>query len=84
MHRKNRYLASLSLVATLSIPAVFVACSSPQPTTVTVNENHHWDDHENSAWHRFLAEKNRPDHEYAKSEKNEQDEYWGWRHSHPD
>jgi hypothetical protein len=93
MHRPNRYSASLFLAATLAISAAVVACSTapaPAPaqaptTNVTVNENeHHWDDHENQAWHRFLAENHRPEHEYVKSEKTEQSEYWNWRHSHPD
>jgi len=83
MHHPNRYKASLFLTAALTISAAIVACSAP-PQTVTVNDTRHWDDHENQAWHRFLAEKQRQDHEYAKSDKNEQDEYWSWRHSHPD
>jgi len=45
---------------------------------------HNWDDHEQSAWGRFLAEKHRKDHEWAKADKKEQSEYWNWRHSHPD
>ncbi len=87
MHRSNCLKASLCLAATIAISAAVVACS-PQPN-VTVNEpaprdSHHWDDHENQAWHRFLTEKSRQDHEYTKADKNEQDEYWSWRHSHPD
>jgi hypothetical protein len=74
------------LTAVLAIGGV--GCSSP-PANVTVNEparpeEHRWDEHENQAWHRFLSEKKRDDHEYAKSDRNEQSEYWGWRHSHPD
>lgn len=83
MYRPNRHTASLFLTATLAISVVTVACS-PAPT-VTVNEpEHHWDDHENQAWHRYLAENHRQDHEFNKSEKNEQSEYWTWRRNHPD
>jgi hypothetical protein len=45
---------------------------------------HNWDDRENRAWGQFLTENRRESHEYAKSNKKEQSEYWNWRHSHPD
>ena len=85
MYRPNRHLTSLALAATLTISAAALTACSQQPTTVQVTEpEHHWDDHESQAWHRFLTEKSRQDHEYAKADKNEQSEYWSWRHSHPD
>jgi hypothetical protein len=81
-------MAALSLAATLAMSAALVACSAPPTETVVVdkdhNDSHRWDDHENQAWHRFLTEKSRPAHEYTNSDKNEQSEYWNWRHSHPD
>jgi hypothetical protein len=45
---------------------------------------HNWDDNENRAWGQFLTENHRQSHEYAKSNKKEQSEYWNYRHSHPD
>jgi uncharacterized lipoprotein YajG len=84
-YRANRHIASLALGATLAVSAVALTACSQQPTTVQVSEpDRHWDDHENQAWHRFLTEKNRPDHEYAKTDRNEQSEYQAWRHNHPD
>ncbi len=85
MNRPNRAYGSLLLAATLTMSAAAVSCSTPQTVTVVEKapDPHPWDDHEDQAWHRFLTEKNRPNHEYAKSEKNEQSEYWTWRHDHP-
>jgi hypothetical protein len=93
---KNRMALSLGsmawcVTAALAFSLLTAACNSSAPPasgTVVVDEehhdSHHWDEHENSAWHRFLAEKHAQDHEYAAAQKQEQSEYWNWRHSHPD
>jgi hypothetical protein len=87
MHRANRRLALLPLAATLALSGALASCSTTQPS-VTVNEpghdDHHWDDRENQAWHRYLAENHRQEHEFTKADKNEQSDYWNWRHNHPD
>jgi ABC-type uncharacterized transport system auxiliary subunit len=84
MHSAKRPLASLSLAATLALSAALASCSST-PQTVTVTEpEHHWDEHENQAWHRYLAENHRQERDYARAEKQEQSDYWNWRHNHPD
>jgi hypothetical protein len=87
MRHKNRLIASLFLTAALAAPAVLVATPAPQENRVYDREHkdyHNWDDHENAAWHRYLAENRREDHEFAKSKRKEQAEYWNWRHNHPD
>jgi hypothetical protein len=81
------YLGSIPLAVILTAPAaLIVGCGSQQssPQVSQTPDNHRWDDHENQAWHRFLTENHRPDHEFAKSDNHEQKEYWNWRHSHPD
>jgi len=82
------YIGSILCAAILTAPAVLiVGCGSQQsaaPQVSQTQENHRWDDHENQAWHRFLTENHRQDHEFAKSESREQQEYWNWRRSHPD
>ena len=86
MHRAKRPLAFLSLAATLALSAALASCSTT-PQSVTVSEprhdDHHWDDRENQAWHRYLNENHRQEHDYAKAEKEEQSDYWNWRHNHP-
>ena len=64
-----------------------VALVAASPASAAAQDDHHdrkWDEHEQAAWGRFLAEKHRKDHEYAKSKKKEQEEYWAWRHDHQD
>ncbi|HEY1924819.1 MAG TPA: hypothetical protein VGG58_06175 [Candidatus Acidoferrum sp.] len=38
----------------------------------------------NPPWGRFLAEKHHKEHEFAKTNHKKHQEYWEWRHSHPD
>ena len=93
MHRATKFVASLFLMAALAAPVVTLAGPATQDQDnhdrdrVYDREHkdyHQWDDHEKDAWGRFLAEKHRKEHEFAKASRKEQDEYWNWRHSHPD
>jgi hypothetical protein len=66
---------------------MLVASPAPQDDRVYDREHkdyHHWDDHENAAWHRYLTEKHVQEHEWAKANRKEQADYWNWRHNHPD
>jgi len=88
MKKLNSYLAATFLTAALAAPAVLV-CSRAAAQEVRVYDKdhkdyHYWDEHENQAWHRYLAEQHRQEHEFAKAKHKEQQEYWNWRHSHPD
>jgi len=87
----HRYIASMFLTTALAVPASVLAAPKPQEASVQVRvydkdhkDYHNWDDRENAAWGRFLAEKHRKEHEFAKANEKEQAEYWNWRHSHPD
>jgi hypothetical protein len=89
MPHTKRYIASIAFAAALASPLAILAI--PQDASVQVRiydkdhkDYHNWDDKENRAWQRFLEEKHRKDHEFSKAEKKEQQEYWNWRHSHPD
>jgi hypothetical protein len=48
------------------------------------NEDHHWDDHEDKAYHMWLKENHRKDNEFAKLKEKDQQSYWNWRHDHSD
>ena len=45
---------------------------------------HEWSDSENPAWHQYLKEQHKKDHEWAKASKREQSAYWKWRDQHRD
>jgi hypothetical protein len=91
MYRVRGYIASLFLTAVISAPVSMMAAPVPPQAGVQVRmydkshkDYHNWDDNENRNWNQFLSENHRKSHEYAKSHKKEQSEYWNWRHSHPD
>jgi hypothetical protein len=91
MHRVQRYLASFILAGAMFAPVAAVAAPIAQDAAVQVRvydekhkDYHVWDDHENAAWVRFQQEKHWKEHEWAKATKREQQQYWEWRHSHPD
>ena len=91
MRSKSGFISSLLLTAALAAPVAVMATRGPQEASVQVRvydknhkDYHNWDDNENRAWGQFLVVNHRDHHEYAKSNKKEQAEYWDWRHSHPD
>jgi hypothetical protein len=87
MHRTHRYIASFFLTAAFVAPVAVVAAAAPQDDRYydrNHKDYHKWDDREGDAWKRFIVENHRKDHEFAKANKKEQQEYWNWRHSHPD
>jgi hypothetical protein len=91
MRHTHRYISSLFLAAALSAPVAIVAAPTPQEVGVQVRvydhnhkDYHNWDDHENHAWGVFLTNNHREHHEYSHANRKEQDQYWKWRHSHPD
>jgi hypothetical protein len=59
------------------------------PVDVRVYDSHHrdyhnWNDHENEAYRRYLAEQHWKYKEYQRQSHRRQEAYWQWRHSHPD
>jgi hypothetical protein len=91
MHRAKHCVLALfvttALLAPVAIMAAPAAARQEDRDRIYDKEHkdyHHWDDKEDAAWKRFLAEKHRKDHEFAKANEKEQSEYWQWRHSHPD
>lgn len=92
MRHLNRYLGSLLLAAAIAAPTlvVFEAGAEAQGAAVQVRvydrdhkDYHNWDDHENQRWGVFLSENHRRSHEFSRSSRREQSQYWKWRHNHP-
>lgn len=69
-----RYLGTLCLGVSLLAPVALMA----------QDHDHHWNDNENTAWHQYLREHHKKDHDWAHASKKEQRDYWKWRDAHPD
>jgi hypothetical protein len=76
-----RLLGSLVLGVGLLTP---IQTLSAQDHHDQVEKAHQWNDGENDAWHRYLKERHKKDHDWEKASKKEQAAYWKWRDSHPD
>lgn len=100
MQSIHRYLASLLLGATIVVPTVVTASPNPQDREERREERrereqryydrnhrdyHVWNDREDSAYRRWLAEKHYEARlRYNRMKRRQQAEYWEWRHRHPD
>jgi Ni/Co efflux regulator RcnB len=91
MRSAHRYISSLLLAAVLAAPVAVMATPASNDDGVQVRvydsrhkDYHNWDDHENKSWGVYLTKNHKKDHEFAKSSKREQSNYWNWRHAHPD
>lgn len=47
-------------------------------------DSHRWDDHENEAWGHYRDEHHVKQANFARVNHKEQQNYWNWRHEHPD
>jgi ribulose kinase len=48
------------------------------------NDSHQWDSREDQTYRRYLQEKQRSYRDFTRVGKREQNNYWNWRHTHPD
>jgi hypothetical protein len=91
MRFANRHISSLILTAALAAPAVVLANALPQEATVQVrvydshhHDYHNWDEREDHAYRLYLEGEHRQYVEYSHQSHKVQNNYWNWRHSHPD
>jgi len=91
MRSIHRFIGTLFLAAAIVAPAAVVAEAKAQEAGVQVRiydrdhrDYHNWDDHEDRAYRRYLAERRREYVEYNGQNSRDQRNYWKWRHNHPD
>ena len=91
MKRMNAYIGSLLLAAAVIAPAVVVSDAKAQEAVVQVRvydrnhkDYHNWDTHEDHAYRGYLVEHHQEYREYNRQNHRDQDNYWKWRHQHPD
>jgi hypothetical protein len=89
MHRKKLFASSLFLTAGLIAPMAITANAAPQKVSVRVYDRdhkdyHNWDDREVHSYSLFRGEHPKYNVTFSKTKRNQQREYWSWRHEHPD
>ena len=92
MNQASKYLGFIFLAAALSASAASKV--SAQEVVVKVDHhryydrNHHdyhqWNDREDHSYRVYLGERHRDYREFRLTNRRQQDDYWKWRHQHPD
>jgi len=84
----GRYLGSLFLAAALLLPLAAIGCAEHHYYRVYdpyYSDYHDWDDHERVYYQQWVVETHRDPHrDFRKLGKDDQKQYWTWRHSHTD
>ena len=90
MRLTHRSIRPLLLAAALAVP-VIVAAAAPQHVGVQVRvydrnhrDYHNWDDDEESSYRLYLQQQHQTYRAYGRQHRRTQEQYWNWRHSHPD
>jgi hypothetical protein len=91
MRITNCVISTILLAAAFVVPAAILAAPVPNDDGVQVRvydahhkDYHNWDDRENHAWGVYLTDNHRKAHEFKDANRREQNNYWNWRHAHPD
>jgi hypothetical protein len=90
MHRAHQYVCGLFLTVALSASGSIVAAATPQEgVQVRIYDSghhdyHNWDANEERAYRGYLTEHHVEYRGYDKETHKQQNNYWNWRHSHPD
>jgi hypothetical protein len=85
MRHAYRFLCSMLLAAALILPVAITGCAARASYRVYdpyYNDYHTWDHGEVVYYQRWEGETHRGHRDFKKRGKDEQKEYWNWRHSH--
>jgi hypothetical protein len=90
VNRAQRYIVSLFITVAFAAPASLMAAPKAQASVELKvydknhKDYHNWNDHEDQAYRGYLSEQHQTYRPYAKQSHKQQDQYWNWRHGHPD
>lgn len=89
-----RYFKVIVLSAALVVPVLVSAQDRDHPgqnnqqsrryEDKAHKDSHEWNADEDQAYRRYLQEHHKKYRDFAKAKKNEQNDYWNWRHAHSD
>jgi hypothetical protein len=84
MLRLARFTGPLVLSACMLVPLLGAGCASHVRYYDEYHSDYHnWNDGEDRAYRAWLAERRWEYREYARLNRDEQRDYWRWRHDHP-
>jgi hypothetical protein len=86
MHCASRYLGSLLIAVAFLAPAVTTGCGGHSYRVYDPyhNDYHRWDNHETVYYNQWATDNHRDNRDFRKLNKDDQKQYWDWRHSHHD
>jgi hypothetical protein len=87
MRNLSRYFCSLALAAALASPVVLTNCAARASYRVYDPDHedyHRWDDHETNFYVQWESETRREHRDFDKRDRDDQKQYWTWRHGHED
>ena len=88
MKTTNRYIGALLLTAGLMAAPLAIADDRDHDTHRYYDRDHkdyhRWNDNEQRSYGVFLNENHIQVHVFRKAPPTEQQQYWKWRHEHPD
>jgi hypothetical protein len=82
MRSGSRYFSSLLLAAAFFVPAVTTGCATHRYQDPYYNDYHRWDRGERVYYNQWVIETHRDNRDFRRLNKNEQRQYWEWRHNH--
>ena len=85
MHSLPRPIASLFLASVFVISASNLGCAARVRLYDQDHADwHRWNGDEDHAYRSYLSENHKDYREFSQLNRDEQAQYWNWRHSHPD
>lgn len=86
----RRYFGAILLSAALLTPIAGMAADDDHKDKDhryydRSNKDYHaWNNNEDQAYRKYLQEQHRDYRDFNRANKRDQDNYWKWRHAHPD
>jgi len=86
----NRFLTTILLSAALAGSIPLRAYDRHADTQnkryydKSAGDYHEWSPNEDRAYHQYVSENHKKDRDFEKTTSREKDNYFKWRHSHPD
>ena len=95
MHLSHKYLGFVFLTAALATPLAVTARAAQEVVIQHDGDHvryydrdhrdyHEWNDREDRSYRVYLGEQHRDYREFNRENRRRQQNYWRWRHNHPD